>query len=180
MFIDLQPFAPTSLIQTLSCKVQQDQKRLLLDYQLEADLASLNWPLTTVQPTRRMALWEHSCFECFVGDAKDTGYTEVNFSPNGDWNCFGFTHYRRGMHEVEHSILASSAVSMENQHRVRVSLTLDLNHWRPDISALTLGLAAILKDHQGHRHYYALQHVDGKLDFHHRDSHCLTIPWGIE
>ena len=180
MPITLQPFTATPLIQSLNCEVWREQDKLHLDYRLVAQLEALNWPAAIARPQRRMGLWQHTCFECFLGAAVTAGYTEVNVSPNGDWNCFGFQDYRLDMQVVAQPTVVSIAAEIKDQHQARVHIVLDLQGWSAGLNSLQLGLAAVIQDNRGSQHYYALQHIDANPDFHHRDTHILTIPWGIE
>jgi hypothetical protein len=180
MPIALQAFSPTSLIQSLHCDVRWTQQTLHLEYQLVAEFAALHWPPPAAKPQRRMALWEHTCFECFVADSTTTGYTEVNVAPSGDWNCFDFQAYRLGMQASSSASLQSMSAQLDDEHQARIQVELDLPAWSEDFQALQLGLSAVIEDKQGQRHYYALQHIDGNPDFHHRDTHILTITRGIE
>jgi hypothetical protein len=141
MPIALQAFSPTSLIQSLHCDVRWTQQTLHLEYQLVAEFAALHWPPPAAKPQRRMALWEHTCFECFVADSTTTGYTEVNVAPSGDWNCFDFQAYRLGMQASSSASLQSMSAQLDDEHQARIQV---------------------------------------EPDFHHRDTHILTITRGIE
>ena len=180
MLTALRAFSPTPLIQSLHCDVRWTQQTLYLEYQLVAERAALNWPAPAANPQRRMALWEHTCFECFVADPTATGYTEVNVAPCGDWNCFDFQAYRLGMQASSSASLQSMSAQLDDTYQTRIQVELDLPDWSEAVPALQLGLSAIIEDKQGQRHYYALQHIDGNPDFHHRDTHILTITRGIE
>ena len=180
MLIALHAFSPTSLIQSLHCDVRWTQQKLHLEYQLVAERAALNWPAPAANPQRRMALWEHTCFECFVADPTATGYTEVNVAPSGDWNCFDFQAYRLGMQASSRASLHSMSVKLDGEQQTWIHVELDLPGWSERADSLQLGLSAVIEDNQGQRHYYALRHIDGNPDFHHRDTHILTITRGIE
>ena len=111
---------------------------------------------------------------------RPTGYTEVNAAPSGDWNCFDFQAYRLGMQASSSASLQSMSAQLDDKYQTRIQVELDLPDWSEAVPALQLGLSAIIEDKQGQRHYYALQHIDGNPDFHHRDTHILTITRGIE
>ena len=41
-------------------------------------------------------LWQHTCFELFIGAKNDAEYYEFNFSPSGEWAAYEFRNYRDG------------------------------------------------------------------------------------
>ena len=51
-------------------------------YCLRGDMARLRIPAERSRE-RTSLLWEHTCFEAFLGLEDDTSYREFNFSPSG-------------------------------------------------------------------------------------------------
>ena len=135
MLTALRAFSPTPLIQSLHCDVRWTQQTLYLEYQLVAERAALNWPAPAANPQRRMALWEHTCFECFVADPTATGYTEVNVAPSGDWNCFDFQAYRLGMQASSSASLQSMSAQLDDKYQTRIQVELDLPDWSEAVPA---------------------------------------------
>ena len=46
-------------------------------------------------------LWQTTCFEAFLRPMGQTGYSEWNFAPSGEWASYAFTDYREGTAEAE-------------------------------------------------------------------------------
>jgi hypothetical protein len=121
-------------------------------------------------------LWQHTCFELFIGAKNDAEYYEFNFSPSGQWAAYEFRDYRDGgpldIDEVEPKIALQRAPE-----------TLELTavcrlHRLPSIQAgvcLWLGLSAVIEDLDGQLSYWALKHPPGKPDFHHSDTFALDL-----
>lgn len=40
-------------------------------------------------------LWEHTCFEAFIGLSGSPAYREFNFSPSGQWAAYAFDYRQR-------------------------------------------------------------------------------------
>ena len=107
-------------------------------------------------------LWQTTCFECFLGRANESAYIEINLSPDGAWNCYGFDDYRSGMQASDTAVLQSlSSEGRELQARLTMKEGF-LN------GPLTLGLSAVIDS--GVLSYYAIRHAD-RPDFHDRTLH---------
>ena len=125
-------------------------------------------------PTRQNGLWETTCFELFLKHPHTSEYVEFNFSPNGDWNAYHFSDYRKEMREfddienIKIEFTQSTQVSQLEatiQLKEKISL-LDLN--------LSVGLCAVVETTL-QKSYWALQHRGLKPDFHLADSFTLSI-----
>ena len=55
---------------------------LLLIYVVRGALNDLRLPGGAAAPTRTDGLWQHTCFEAFVGTEGDSAYREFNFAPS--------------------------------------------------------------------------------------------------
>lgn len=95
----LQPFAEAPAAVTVHAGVERHPDGLCLRYLLAGNLSALLLPPLQVAPSRKERLWESTCLECFFSRPDQAGYWEVNISPAGDWNVYGFSDYRQGMHE---------------------------------------------------------------------------------
>jgi len=121
-------------------------------------------------------LWEHTCFELFIGAQNDAEYYEFNFSPSGEWAAYEFRKYRDGgpIHadDLDPKIAVQcGAESLELSAGIRLN---SLAGIRPDVY-LSLGLSAVIEDTNGSLSYWALKHPPGKPDFHHSDNFILQI-----
>ena len=58
---------------------------LLLIYVVRGALNELRLPGRAAAPTRTDGLWQHTCFEAFVGTEGNSAYREFNFAPSADW-----------------------------------------------------------------------------------------------
>ncbi len=89
------PATPAPVVRTIDVQAAwTDEGQLELAYRLRGDMSRLSLP----EPERfgqADGLWEHTCFEAFVGLVGDTAYREFNFSPSGQWASYAFSDYRR-------------------------------------------------------------------------------------
>ncbi|MDP2786546.1 MAG: DOMON-like domain-containing protein [Pseudomonadota bacterium] len=148
---------------------------LRLAYVLTGDLAGMRIP--EAQAASRVdGLWQHSCFEVFVGTTNGPAYREFNFSPSGQWQAYAFTVYRVG------DLLASATNPAIECLIEPGCLTLHATLQPDDLprgaglsSPLRLGLTAVVETTDGALSYWALRHAPGKPDFHHPDTFALEI-----
>lgn len=124
---------------------------------------------------RRDELWRHNCLEFFVGPTGQPTYWEYNFSFGGDWNCYRFDDYRRGMREEPNAAL----FHFESRHADGAYL-IQLNVSAPPYDTVWLGApAAVLLLRTNHSeltpHFFAPVHAGDTPDFHHPDSRCIAI-----
>jgi hypothetical protein len=89
------PATPAPVVRTdRSARRALCRWRLALAYCLRGDMARLRIPAPQT-PGSADGLWEHTCFEAFVGVAGETAYHEFNFSPSGEWAAYAFSGYRQ-------------------------------------------------------------------------------------
>ena len=122
------------------------------------------------------ALWQHTCFELFVGATNDAEYYEFNFSPTGAWALYGFRDYRDGapMH-VEH--LQPKIAVRRDAEELRLGADIALDGL-PDVHGgvqLSVGIAAVIEGVDGTFSYWAIKHPPGRPDFHHADNFAVQI-----
>lgn len=175
MHIDLVPFSPCSEVDALSYKLLlEPTSALRLTVQLKGSIASELHDANQVGQ-REDALWQHHCFELFIGDAGSSLYWELNLAPNGNWNCFEFSDYRQHQR-------ASDRFALSGFRAVRLGLTYQLEAsilTNPPLQTsgaiLSLGAAAIIAT-ASELNYFAICH-GASPDFHHPDHH---IPWKLQ
>lgn len=120
---------------------------------------------------RRDDLWKATCFELFLGsgDDGDGGYREFNFSPSGRWAVYDFSAYRAGQSDYEP--LAWPDISEAAGSAIHIcTVFLDA---RELLTFKRAGISAVIEEEGGHISYWALNHGDGKPDFH--DPACFAL-----
>jgi len=143
--------------------------RLVLSYAVIGKIADLRLPPVT-SPTRSEALWQHTCFEAFVGCSASEAYYEFNFAPSTQWAAYQFDGYRRGMRVA--SVIGAPAIEVQTdpeRFTLQASLELDQLSDLPREARWRLGLSALIEETNGRTSYWALAHPLGKPDFHHTD-----------
>ena len=155
----------------LSVKVDRRRDFLVLKYEMTGAIESVLMAEPEVA-TRRMALWETTCFECFFGVLGQDSYWELNLSTAGHWNVFRLDNYRSGFRE-ELSIQAlpvlidRSVCSLETK--------LDLNVLGLANSEIELSVTAVIEDKVGAISYWAVCHGGIEADFHLRNSFVIQM-----
>ncbi len=125
-------------------------------------------------PVAADGLWQHTCFELFVGRRGAAAYREFNFSPSGEWASYAFTDYRAA---AASPAVPTPVIRVEGAGG-RLSLTALLGpaSWpEPGAGVLEVGLAAVLETATGPLGYYALAHPAERPDFHDRRAFTLTL-----
>ncbi|HXZ68072.1 MAG TPA: DOMON-like domain-containing protein, partial [Alphaproteobacteria bacterium] len=145
--------------------------QLRLSYIVRGAIANLRLPAAAA-PARADNLWQHTCFEVFIGSASTPVYYEFNFSPSTEWAAYSFSHYREGMRNLE--IAAPIIEARSAATRCELSVALDATNlpkglWRVAISA-------VIEELNGHKTYWALAHAAAKPDFHNIDSFIFELP----
>jgi hypothetical protein len=170
------PLSQAAAVRALDVTVRRvAQDRLALNYRLLGDPGALRLP-DPRPPVRADGLWQHSCFEAFIGHGAQGDYWEYNFSPSGAWAAYHFSAYREGMAPLmkgapPHIVQQTGSESFE------LSVLLDLS-WLARSSAdagLRLGLAAVIETRARVLSYWALKHPAEKPDFHHPDSFVVAL-----
>jgi hypothetical protein len=144
---------------------------LRLTYSLTARLGDLRIP-TVTDAGRADGLWRHTCFEAFLRGDDAPAYREMNFSPSGRWQAYGFTGYRNG------GLLESApAPSLtRNESPDRLTLTCRLSPpLLPQGRKLELALTAVIEAADGTLSYWSLNHAPGAPDFHHEDGFVIGL-----
>jgi len=169
------PDTPCAAVRALSLTIERPTPALLtLHYQLEGDLASLRIPEPR-PPVRADGLWQHTCFEGFIGHAAGRPYWEYNFSPSGAWAAYQFSDYREAMAPLLKG--AAPVISArETPDSLALSVAVDLS-WisRTGATELVLGASAVIETRDRVLSYWALRHPDGKPDFHRAESRIVPL-----
>ena len=141
--------------------------RLRLRYELTGDLTQLRMPAP--QPSAAVdGLWEHSCFEAFIGVEGDAGYHEFNFSPSGRWAVYAFSDYR--VRSAWTANLAPTIRFTQTDGHLLLEAVIAAADLPPNRAGrpFQLGLTAVIEASDGSRSYWALHHPEACPDFHHR------------
>jgi hypothetical protein len=179
VFLHCHPDTPCPAVASIKATIGWKQGRALkVVYTLNGAVDRLRVPPR--RPIRRIdGLWQHTCFELFIGAQNDAEYYEFNFSPSGEWAAYGFRNYRDGnpinSDDLEPNIVVQQGVEMLELSAV---LRADrLSGIAPEIR-VSLGFSAVIEDLNESLSYWALKHPLGKPDFHHPDSFAveLTVP----
>jgi hypothetical protein len=166
----LHPDCQAGPVASIEVAIASGEGGLRLDYALRGDIAALSLPLTLPRARASDPLWEHSCFEAFIGMTGSDIYTELNFATWGGWAAYGFTSYRSGM-----GLLTGIDPIVRTEAGAdffRLSATLPGKGDQPQ----RLGLSAVIEETDGARSYWALAHPPGKPDFHHPTCFALELP----
>ncbi len=147
---------------------------LSIEYQLLGDLDSVTIPSPAVIPSRKLELWEATCFEFFIGGVGDCNYWEFNLSPSGDWNVFHLDDYRQGL-RAEAAFSALPVTIDRQANSLILKLALDLHPIVSIDRELEVSITTVIKSTQDRISYWALTHRGQEADFHLRDSFTIKI-----
>lgn len=144
-------------------------------YVLNGDLDQLKIPSTGLSRWGDR-LWEHTCFEAFVGMEANPAYYEFNFSPSGERAAYAFRSYRDGRALENAELTPEITVSCKADH-LELNAVIDfsrLSGLQPK-SRLRLGLSAVIEEQDGKLSFWALRHPEGNPDFHHPIAFALEL-----
>lgn len=170
------PATPLRAVHCVKVRLRgMDKGALALTFTLEGDLAKLRVP-SLERPRRANRLWEHTCFEAFVGMQGEPAYYEFNVAPSREWAAYRFRAYRDGA-PLEQLSLAPEIDVRHTDHKLELDTLLRL-HCMPMIephARLRLALCAVIEDACGVLSYWALKHPPDEPDFHHPDTFALEL-----
>ena len=175
----LRSFAPGPASLALEGTVERSSlgpgdDRLTIRYQLHdpEGLVQLAPPAAT--PRRRDALWQTTCFECFLAAPGAEAYWEVNLSPSGDWNVYHLSGYREGL--AAEPLISSLPFTLERHGSgLQLQLSLALAPLLACGQPLDLGITAVLALADGSTSFWALLHPGVEADFHRREGFVLRL-----
>ena len=171
----LQPFSGTGPLPfTITGTSFRQDNTFGLTYHLLGRITDIEVPPPTDRPSRRIGLWENTCFEFFIGPRDSTRYWEFNLSPSGDWNVFRFEIYRQGLFE-EKAFSSLPFMVQIQPDSLRLVLEIDLSIIIPADEALRMAVSVVLKTGTGDSTMWALTHPGPEADFHHKDGFLITL-----
>ncbi len=131
-------------------------KILSIEYNLEEISGLSAFKERDRNRSRKDNLWKDNCFEFFYSQKDCPGYTEYNIAPNGDWNCYTFSDYRRNM-SISEVIKIPDITFYKKQVTAKF--------WLKNTKAIEIQVCSILRINDKLR-YFALKHNESKPDFH--------------
>ena len=145
--------------------------RIAFRYCLRGDMARLRIPADN-STERTSLLWEHTCFEAFVGLRGETAYREFNFSPSGQWAAYAFSDYRRRAPD-SFELAPPQNFARTYAGRLELDAVLDLRALpeNPGNTPWQIALSAVVEAADivdGSHSYWALHHASSRPDFHQR------------
>lgn len=170
------PETPSRAVRSFEVRVSRAPGVLAVTYVLKGDLERLRLPA----PGPRCIgdkLWQHTCFELFIGRDGLPSYHEFNLAPSGEWAVYAFERYRERR-------MLDNAKELDPQIGVRrmakkleIDALIHLDRLSPAHASdkLSLALSAVIEHQDGSLSYWALQHPPGKPDFHHADAFALEL-----
>jgi hypothetical protein len=169
------PATRTPLVRSVKVQVGWgDGGTLVFTFSLAGDLSRLRIPAP--QPARRAdGLWQHTCFEAFLGHTSAPAYCEFNFAPSGEWAAYAFHRYRDGTALALDGDPRIVARRIGDRLELDAAIRLDCLPLVQSRARLRLALSAVIEDEQGVLSYWALTHPPGKPDFHHPDAFALEL-----
>jgi len=91
------PATPSKAVTSIIVRVDRPRRgQLSLQYRVLGAIDGIAWPASAI-PAFADRLWEHSCFEAFIGGAGEPGYVELNIASSTEWAAYAFDGYRSGM-----------------------------------------------------------------------------------
>lgn len=174
------PATPAPVVRSIDVHaVLRADGHLDLAWCLRGDMVRLLIPEPRT-PDCTDGLWEHTCFEAFVGVTGDSAYREFNFSPSGQWASYAFSGYRQ-RDEAVRCFSAPQIVARRFAGRLEIEAVVAPADLPPMAAAATLevGLAAVVEAADtvdGCHSYWALRHPAPLPDFHRRDGFALELP----
>ncbi len=166
------PATPAPQIARIEAAVTFSDDRLItFSYRLWGDMVRLRIPPERT-PERTNLLWEHTCFEAFVGLPGETAYREFNFSPSGQWAAYAFSNYRQRAPD-SFELVPPQIVTRTYAGRLELDAVLDPRALpeNPGNAPWQIALTAVVETADtvdGSRSYWALHHASSRPDFHQR------------
>lgn len=165
------PSNPGDAIREIVALVRRHDDILSISFRTLGRREEVRWPIALPSGFSD-GLWQHSCFEAFVGVAGDAAYVELNMAPSKRWAAYRFDSYRAAMRRAD-------AEPLRPFIWFEFDTTL-MARWRvghlPADATWQLGLSAVIETRDGAKNYFALAHAPGNPDFHNRDCFIATLP----
>ena len=169
------PSTPSSLqIKISSNATYLANGKLQLNYVLQGDLEGIQLP-QQCKPEQKDDLWQHTCFEAFVGFSGETHYHEYNISPSGCWAIYAFKDYRQ---QKQYKPPHEPTIQMtQSKHQLEIKVSLAASTLPTSLinQAFQIGLSAVIESKNQHKTYWALNHPLDRPNFHHQRSFVLKV-----
>jgi hypothetical protein len=175
--LQLQPFSGKNNTEDCLFNVMLSKVGTVLQVVFEIDTQLRELRIPVFDPSkiqRKERLWEHTCFEIFIGKSDERNYWEFNLSPSGDWNVYSFSGYREGMKPESCFDKLPIKVKTLSWHEFRLETTIDLRFF-VDFSDVDVGLSAVLEWKDGVKSYWAVSHQGECPDFHARGGWLKSL-----
>jgi hypothetical protein len=171
------PATPAPMVRALEARAAfNPDGSLTLAYRLWGDTVRLAIPQPQ-PPTAKDSLWEHTCFEAFIGIPGHSAYREFNFSPSSQWAAHAFFDYR----QRDEAFVCKSTPIITSQlfaGRFELIATIPASALPHNPETLEIGLSAVVEAADlvdGRHSYWALKHPAERPDFHRREAFSLTL-----
>lgn len=170
------PATPAGVALALSVQVHLVGDELRLRYALRGEVAALRLP-EPANPGPADGLWRHTCFEAFVANDGEAAYREFNFSPSGQWAAYRFSAERErdALGESRHPVSLAAPHTVVAPDTLTLAAHVSIAAPPRGLSALCIGLSAVIEEGDGRLSYWALHHPHEHPDFHHRDGRALRL-----
>lgn len=154
---------------TASCKSSEDS--LYVSFKLSGEINSVDLGDKNSMHTRKLKLWEKTCFEFFLKN-QNGQYYEFNFSPKFEWNIFYFE--KKGAPLTEYSTPLIPVLDILDSSEqllliAKIPKKIFKDEFITDLKNLNFGISAVIKENEK-LEYWALVHKDTRPNFHHFDS----------
>lgn len=167
------PSTPNSLQIAISSNATHlANGELQLDYILQGDLEQIRLP-QQCKPEQKDDLWQHTCFEAFIGFSGEMHYHEYNISPSGCWAIYAFKDYRQQKRYKPPHEPKIEMIQGKHQLEIKVSLAASTLPTSLTNQALQIGLNAVIESKHQQKTYWALNHPLDTPDFHHHRGFVL-------
>lgn len=163
----LRPFSKTHHDLAITGEVAAHGRRLNVSWHLHDPQNVVRHPGGTTAE-REIGLWNHTCFEIFVGSSLRADYLEFNFASNHHWNAFYFE--APGDALVEYTPIHQIQINtIDATLGVGIPLMpFPSEFWHE--GQMKVGISSVLELVDGTLQYWALSHPETKPNFHNRHS----------
>ena len=170
------PAVNGAAVRSIEVSVRREPEATLsLAYRLAGDLGLLRIPAPR-RPRADDRLWEHTCFEAFVGCNGELAYHEINLSPSGEWGVFAFRDTRDGDFVCDERLAPRIEVRRADELlEVESTVALDRLNEAYRGADLRVGLSAVVEASDGTCSYWAIRHPSSRPDFHHAEAFALRL-----
>jgi len=170
------PSTPTDAVDRIEARLRRNPGGVLaVTFSLQGDLARVRIPDTR---PRRMTdhLWQHTCFEVFIGVDGTSAYHEFNLSPSGEWMAHAFQRYRQGGPLADETLAPQIRVS-RSDHGIELEAVIELDRLSADYAGaqLRIGPCTVVEETNAALSYWSVRHPSGKPDFHHLQVFAVQL-----